>query len=115
MPKDRSGSAMSDKQLARTVLDGRILTFTTSTGDIVTGYLGGMDNYHWLVVTPQKEQVLVHKSAPKIKIGDKSYANEQYQDGLEKVIRPFRQNLQERGLIPTRSLSAVSATEGQSA
>lgn len=106
---------MSSKQLARTVVDGRILTFTPVSGAPVTGYLAGMDDYHWLVVTPYDEQVLVHKSASKIDIGAKTYNQETLRADLERVIAPFRAHIQESGLVPMRSLSAVSATEGHTA
>lgn len=104
---------MSTKQLARTVADGRMVSFTTSTGDVVEGFLCGMDDFHWMVITPTLNQVLVHKSAPKIEIGPASYLDPEHdtnRTAMEGIIRPFRAALQESGLVPSRSLSAVSAT-----
>lgn len=112
MPKDRPGSAMSSKQLARTVVHGQKIRFTTATGDHVEGFLGGMDDYHWMVVTDDASVVLVHKSAPLIEINThgQSYDMHPNHTDIEKIVRPFRTSLQESGLVPTRSL--VSATEG---
>jgi hypothetical protein len=102
---------MSSKQLARTVVDGKRVRFTTSAAVAVEGYLCGMDDYHWMVVTPGAEVVLVHKSAPLIEIGVAGmYASEPNLDTIEKIVRPFRDSLQESGLVPQRPLSVVSAT-----
>ena len=91
MSRARSGSAMSTKQLARTVLDGRLLTFTPLVGEPITGYLCGMDDFHWMVVTPYGSKHLVHKaSAPVIDFGDCRYIEEPDHPVLEKVVGPFR-------------------------
>jgi len=72
----RSGSAMSTKQMAYAATAGRKITFRfLSAGVDVQGYLVGMDDYHWMVAAPNPknepvvETVLVHKgSADLIKI-----------------------------------------------
>lgn len=55
---------MSTKQMAYAARDGKRLTLNTSVGS-VTGYLVGMDDYHWLIaeVTETSEVCvsLVHK------------------------------------------------------
>lgn len=55
------GSEMSRKQLGRAAADGKLITFHRSEYGPVTGYLVGMDDFHWLVVSTQQEQLLVHK------------------------------------------------------
>lgn len=100
---------MSTKQLARTVLDGRKVTFNLGF-EVVTGYLCGMDDFHWAVITPHAQVHLVHKSAPLASIESQaSYANEPTRAALEKVVGPFRATLTEDGLIRPR----VPATEGR--
>lgn len=94
-PAPRTGAALSTKQLIRTVLDGRKVTFHLHGGLEVTGYLCGMDDFHWMVVTPGGEQYLIHKaSAPLIDLSDsaKKYASEpsEVHRRLEKVVGPFR-------------------------
>lgn len=108
----KQGSTMSSKQLAMTVVKAQQITITTSTGDVVSGYLGGMDDFHWMVVDLNADVVLVHKSAPKIEInsGCESYSELPNHTLIEKIVRPFRDSLQEEGLVPPRSSSPVSAT-----
>lgn len=82
---------MSTKQLARTVIDGRLLTFTPLVGEQITGYLCGMDDFHWMVITPSGSTHLVHKaSAPVIDFGLCRYPEEPNLRLLEKVVGPFR-------------------------
>lgn len=75
----RSGSSMSDRQIAYAAVAGRKVAFTPLTGDSVEGYVCGADDYHWLVVTVKRYEdlpegefsitnTLVHKSAPTVSI-----------------------------------------------
>lgn len=83
---------MSTRQLARTVLDGQMISFFFEGGERVSGYLSGQDDYHWLVMRPTAEIVLVHKgSVPRIELGAEStYNKEPLHDELERTIGPFR-------------------------
>lgn len=88
------GSEMSNKQLARTVLHGRMITFRFPTGESITGYLCGMDDYHWMVVTPESGlKHLIHKGgASVVTLADtSSYESEPLRDEMEEVIGPFRE------------------------
>jgi hypothetical protein len=92
------GSEMSSKQLARTVVHGRKVTFRFPTGDPISGYLGGMDDFHWLVVAPESGlKHLIHKgSACIITLADThTYESEPLRDQMEKVIGPFRRYVEE--------------------
>jgi hypothetical protein len=67
---------MSDRQMARAAVDGRLITFVqelrSSYAELdrsISGFLVGMDDYHWLIVPedipgedPELPVVLVHKS-----------------------------------------------------
>lgn len=90
------GASMSSKQLARTVLHGRLLTFRLLTGDSITGYLCGMDDFHWMVVTGEGQKHLIHKaSAGLITLADTaSFEEEPLRDELEKIVGPFREFVQ---------------------
>lgn len=93
MKKARSGSAMSTKQLARTVFDGRKVTFSFPPSQVcIEGYLCGMDDFHWMVITPGGKKHLIHKGgASVISLSDEStYANEPRLVELESVVAPFR-------------------------
>lgn len=93
MAKARSGSAMSTKQLARTAIDGRLVTFRFPFGgETVQGYLCGMDDFHWMVITAQGEKHLIHKgSASVIHLSDVStYSDEPLFEQLETIVAPFR-------------------------
>jgi hypothetical protein len=98
---------MTRRQLARTVADGRLLTFTlTDGGEPVVGYLGGMDDFHWMVLTPDAEMFFVHKgSAPRVKIAvEATYESEEKRDILERIIGPFREHLVEANLVPAHAV-----------
>ena len=87
---------MSDKRLAQTVIDGNILTAHTKSSSLpeVRGYLAGSDSYHWLLVTPACEPIMVHKTdASPLAIGEASYASEPKHDALEEIIAPYREAL----------------------
>lgn len=87
----RPGSTMSAKQIAQTVKDGRRVVFTTAVGE-VDGYVGGMDDFHWLVVTPDAVRHLVHKSACLVTLSNVSTLwDEELVDVIDKVVAPFRQ------------------------
>lgn len=105
MTKSRQqGSSVSTKQLARTVLDGRPVFFyaTIEMTNRVRGYLTGMDDYHYFVVSPledgskQFRVMLLHKSAIAVMVlgGDATYADEPAHDILESLVAPYRAWLQ---------------------
>ena len=86
------GAHVSTKQLARAVSEGRLITCRTSVGD-VTGYLCGMDDYHFVVITPAGRQVMVHKAQAPIVVlhSESTYSEEQNIVSLETIVGPFRQ------------------------
>lgn len=88
----KTGASVSSKQLAYTVKEGRMVTFQTVVGN-VEGYLCGMDDYHWVVVTPELRQYLVHKvAAGLIHLHKRStYAKEPLIESLEVLVAPFRE------------------------
>lgn len=92
-----TGSEMSAKQLARTVRDGRLVSFRFPTSEVIEGYLCGMDDFHWLVVTPAGSKHLIHKgSASIIDLSDHpSYSDEPNRPELERVVAPFREHVEE--------------------
>jgi hypothetical protein len=98
-----SGSAVSTKQLAYTVRDGRKVTFYLE-GRVLSGYLAGMDGYHWLLITPELKIFLIHKSCAFVDLGtldeEPSLSTEKNKDEIERLVLPFRQWLRERDIIP---------------
>lgn len=87
------GSRMSTRQMVKTVMDGRLVTLALVNGQQVDGYLGGMDDYHWLIVRPDAEVVLVHKAAALTVTFAKDcrYVRENHHDAIEKIVGPFRE------------------------
>lgn len=77
----RSGSAVSTKQIAWAAVNGRCVTFTTSVGEF-SGYVIGMDDYHWVVADPDGggthfKTRLIHKGlAPVVTVTDKTLDQE---------------------------------------
>lgn len=95
----RSGSSMSSKQLAWTVVEGRKVTFRfPPSREFIMGYLCGMDDFHWMVIDDLCKKHLIHKgSAAIIDLHDRAtYADEPQHEKLEQVVRPFRHFVQER-------------------
>lgn len=78
----KTGSAMSDKEMARAAVEGREVVFFPSDRLTVAGFIVGMDDFHWKVACPRfstsyetyTTQViaLVHKSCPVVQIGSSS-------------------------------------------
>jgi hypothetical protein len=99
---------MSSKQMARTVLDGKKVTFDFGFTS-VEGYLCGMDDFHWMVVTPEGQQHLIHKGqTPLISFSSQpTYDGEPQRRTLEKIIGPFRSRLADIGVIPRRAVPAT--------
>ena len=64
----RRGSFHSDRQVAFAVRDGKAVTAIIATGEQITGWVFGADDYHWSIVTADGGIVLVHKSSPALKI-----------------------------------------------
>jgi hypothetical protein len=64
---DRIGSSMSSKQIAYAATAGRQVTFLfLAAAHAITGYVVGMDDYHWLVARVQDEKILpclIHKGS----------------------------------------------------
>ena len=105
-----TGSSLSQKQLGRTVIEGRKVTFCfpapvgeEARSDVV-GYICGADDFHWMVVCPPDGQkVLVHKgSAPLVLLADEpSYDDEPSKDVMEEVVGPFRTFLRTHRYAPS--------------
>lgn len=92
-PEGLTGSALSRKQIARSVLNGQQVTCTSAGIEVATGYVFGMDDFHWAVVSPGGETTLVHKAGTHVKIHpDHTYDGlpEDQRETLEPMIRPFR-------------------------
>lgn len=104
---------MSSTQLARTVVDGKLVTFHVPVLPI-SGYICGMDDFHWMVVTPQGKLFLVHKaSASVIQISDQTtYEDESEHDSLDGIVGPFRRFVEAeffgRACAPATALENVS-------
>lgn len=80
MTQPRTGSAMSDKQIARQAVARRRVTFYPAMGPSqINGYVVGQDNFHWLVAAELFNEyvtVLVHKTAPVVVLSNHSLSNE---------------------------------------
>lgn len=59
----KRGSTFSDKQIAKTVRDGKAIEFSLVDGVSLTGWVYGMDDFHWGVVDGGGRTHLVHKAA----------------------------------------------------
>lgn len=90
--RQKTGSHMSTKQLAHTVKEGRKVVFHFPYEERIEGYLCGIDDYHWMIITPEGQVHLVHKgSVAVIDLPfEKSYESEEKLETLEGVVGPFR-------------------------
>lgn len=97
--QQRAGSTMSTKQMARAAVEGRRVTATWYPHETsVSGYLVGMDDFHWFFAVPISddiETVLVHKTGPDVVKIDRehSLANEtsEVQALIREIGAPFVQ------------------------
>jgi hypothetical protein len=56
------GSELSRRQLGRAAVDGRAITFFLTRDWSISGYLVGMDDFHWFIVDlEQGSTLLLHK------------------------------------------------------
>jgi|SRR5882757_1653680 len=93
----KSGSVMSDKQMARAAVEGRRLIFRTVAFTPLDGYVVGMDDFHWLIASPgelEHEPVfttLVHKTCPLISFTDTFLVDEPEPDRkrIQQIGRAF--------------------------
>jgi len=100
---------MSNRQIAQSVKDGRRISVRVE-GEVITGYVGGMDDYHWLIVAPTDDggvtTTLIHKSAPLVHLHPEStYAEESGLAAMEQIIAPFR------GMVMRTYFGANAAAE----
>jgi hypothetical protein len=80
--------------MLRAAIRGSLMTFVFSLDDTVTGYLCGVDDFHWLVATADTaELMLIHKTAPgRVYIGTgEDLDREADRDRYHKIIGPFRE------------------------
>lgn len=85
----RRGSAQSDRQVAYAVRDGKAVTATLATGEKITGFVFGADDYHWSIVAKSGDVFLVHKSSPALKIHSESTI-ETATAAIQKMVAVFR-------------------------
>ena len=87
------GSMFADKQMHQAVRDLRAVEiWTAEGGPAVTGFIYGMDDYHWGIVDYHGLPMMVHKTASLVRFLDHtldSLAQEQ-QAKVRAVIEPFR-------------------------
>lgn len=90
--KAPSGSEHTRKQIAYTVLNGQQITFFVGDGREIDGYVYGMDDYHWSVVSDDGQQYGVHKSSSfRIhKAHTFDDIPEDQRKSLEALVLPFR-------------------------
>lgn len=89
-----TGSEHSRKQIGYSVANGQAVTFISPAGERVTGYVIGMDDFHWSVVTVELETWGVHKAGTWFKVHpEHSYENlhEDTKHQLDAMVIPFRQ------------------------
>jgi len=125
MSKERSGnsrrgSMTSDREIAFAVRTGQLVTFHPAVGEPVTGYVCGMDDFHWKAIVPSDNSVhLIHKSAPVVRVHpEPTYDQETNKDDLEKVVSAFRAWVmrtffQQAEEPRTRSRHLTSASTGE--
>ena len=83
----RRGSAASDKAMFFAAKDGRLITAYMPGGDEIEGYLCGVDDYHWTLVTTDGDTVLIHKTIPAVRIS----ANRTFRTEHEEVAARIEQ------------------------
>lgn len=64
--RQQQGSQLTDKQIGKAAAYGRKITcrFFAQTAHEVTGYVVGMDDYHWMIATVIPESTRTDKDEP---------------------------------------------------
>lgn len=65
------GNSASQKQIDKSVLEGRTVVFTTTVG-LVVGYVIGADDYTWVVSSTDGFVHLIHKTCPLVTFGQET-------------------------------------------
>lgn len=82
---------MSEKQIAHAVREGRKVTVYLPSGREVSGYVMGMDDFHWALCTADLDVLLVHKSTDAIRIHTHTtFKTESKVEEIEERVAPFR-------------------------
>lgn len=80
---------MLEDQLLHCAAKGLGVIVTLSNGDEIVGWLGGIDDYHILVLTMGADKKLVHKAAPAITL-DVHVVNEP-SGSVRSIVDSFRE------------------------
>lgn len=101
----KTGSSMSDKQIARAAVQGQRLIFRTVAFTPMDGYVVGMDDFHWLIASPGElgepvATTLIHKTCPLVSFTDTYLADEPDEDrtAIQRIGRPFWESCVRLGL-----------------
>lgn len=118
----RRGSTTSDREIAFAVRTGQQVTFHPAVGDPVTGYVCGMDDFHWKVIVPSNHNSieLIHKTAPRVQVHPEPTYDQDKTEAIEKIVAPFRswvmKEFFQQGEEPSpRHLSSASTGEVKTA
>jgi hypothetical protein len=88
--KKRLGSSVSTKQLAYAVKERRQITLQPAAGQPITGWLCGLDDYHYFVVDSDGAQYLVHKTGTVVQLHAETSTPP---DQVCPVFEPFRESV----------------------
>ena len=95
MTSERRGAQVSTKQLVVTVLNDRRVTMRYLVAGVVElhGWIGGWDDFHWVVVDERADVHLVHKTTVTVKISKSD--NTAMPDEVRQVVAGFKKWVQE--------------------
>ena len=76
----------------QSVKDRKAVRITLVTGEVLTGWIYGVDDYHWGLVEADGSTHMVHKTAPCLSVVDASIGDlrEEYRSEVEALADPFR-------------------------
>lgn len=115
--KKRQGSWLTERDLARSVMAGRRITFEFPTGipRDIHGYVIGWDAYHWKVLSFDEKlgpiERFVHKgNVAVVTLTNTTIASEQpdHQSHYESVVAAFRERLVRDNVAPSHVARRVS-------
>lgn len=90
----RRGSHFTDRQIAQSVRDGRVVEIHTVVSS-QSGWIFGADDFHWGIVDRMGSTCMVHKTAPSLRVTDITLEMQpqDVRDLVEPIVKSYRESI----------------------
>lgn len=108
--KQGRGSSQSDKQVYHAVKDLRAVlvpSIADQSGQALRGYITGMDDYHWVILSDDLLTYMIHKTVPALVVTD-AKAQDEPNDMFKSLVMERTSSFREYVLREHFKISAPS-------